>query len=222
MFYFLGIDLAGSKNTWAVSLEKKETSLILTKNLSLKASHQALVITDLSEIVSFCIKNKVLSVAIDAPLSFSLFNTTGLRLSDKKLKEFLPKRAKNWVVSYHALMGVPIRALLLAQEISPYCGTILETHPRACFYFLLPEDKRYLAFEYKKRNLTKEEEKFLLQFFLERFKLQIPFSFPLKEGLLDAIFCALVASYYYLFPEKLLFLPSEEGLKGFGPFVLLF
>lgn len=222
MFYFLGIDLAGSKNTWAVSLEKGEKGLALTPVLSLKNSSSPSIITDLFEILSFCMKNKVLSVAIDAPLSFSLSNSTGFRLSDRKLKELLPKKAKNWVVSYHALMGVPIRALLLAQEISPYCGAILETHPRACFYLALPEDKKYLAFEYKKRNLNEEEEKFLLKFFLEKFKLKISFPFSFKEGIIDAIFCALVANFYFSSPERLLFLPSEEGLKGFGPFVLLF
>ncbi len=222
MFYFLGIDLAGTKNTWAVSLEKKGNYLSLTETLSLKKPEQPLAIKDLFEVVSFCTKNRVLSVAIDAPLSFSLSNLTGFRLSDIKLKEMLPKNAKKWVVSYHALMGVPIRAFLLAQEISTYCGTILETHPRACFYFTLPEDKKYLAFEYKKRKLTEEEKSFLLQFLFKKFHLKFLFSFSLNEGILDAIFCALVASFYIFFPEKLYFLPSESGLKGFGPFVLLF
>lgn len=222
MFYFLGIDLAGSKNTWAVSLKKKNSFLFLTKTLSLGSFNQVKSITNLSEIVSFCKKNRVLSVAIDAPLSFSLFNTTGMRLSDKKLKEMLPPKAKNWVVSYHTLMGIPIRALLLAEEISPYCGTIIETHPRSCLYFNLPEERKYLAFEYKKRILKKEEKEFLLEFFFQKFNLKISSYFSFTEGIIDAIFCALVAGYYFLYPEKLFFLPSEEGLKGFGPFVLLF
>jgi hypothetical protein len=43
----------------------------------------------------------------------------------------------------------------------------------------------------------------------------------LKEGVLDAIFCALAGYFYFVSPAKLIFLQSEKNLKGFGPFVVI-
>jgi len=219
MFYFLGIDIAGKDNTWAVVLSEKQGKLQLEKFLCLE-NLNAPKSVPLHKIVEFVKKEKVLCTAIDAPLSYSLNNETGLRKSDKVLKALLPKNAKNWVVSYHALMGVPLRALLLAEGISPYCGAILETHPRASFYFSLPEKKKEIAFKYKKSGIEEEKE-FLLNWLKKRFNLLIPLEIKLKEGILDAIFCALAGYFYFVSPAKLIFLQSEKNLKGFGPFVVI-
>ncbi len=220
MFYFLGIDIAGSKNTWAVALKKQNNLLNLSPLLSLKSPLQPSPIKDFLPIVDFCKKEKVLAVAIDAPLSFSLKDEKGLRTSDKALKKLLPKKAKSWVVSYHTLMAVPIRALLLSEALSPLCGTIIETHPRASLYFCLPEDKKEISFIYKKKLLLKDE-KFLINWLKEVFQLNIDFEFKLTEGILDAIMCAIAGYLYHKSPERLLFLPSEENFKGFGPFVII-
>lgn len=220
MFYFLGIDIAGSKNTWVVALKKDKDFLKICPLLSLKSPSNPSYIKDFFPIIEFCEKNRVLAVGIDAPLSFSLKDKKGFRISDKALKSMLPKKAKSWVVSYHTLMAVPIRALLLSEALSPYCGTIIETHPRASFYFCLPEEKKELAFFYKKENLDKNE-KFLLDWLENKFKLCIEFKLKLIEGILDAILCALAGYFYHKMPEKLIFLPVNSNLKGFGPFVVI-
>ena len=179
-------------------------------------------VKEIKDVIKFCLNYKVLGVGIDAPLSFSLFeDRRGLRSSDRILKEMLPKKAKNWVVSYHTLMAVPLRALLLAEKLSPFCGTILETHPRACFYFSLAEEYKPLAFKYKKENLIAEEVGFILKMFEERFRLKGLIKESVVEGVIDAIFCGLAVYFFHRFPEKLKFLPSEPSATGFGPFVII-
>ncbi len=220
MVYFLGIDIAGSKNTWIVVLKSEKDLLELCPLLSLENPFNPNYIEDFSLIIDFCKKYKVLGVAFDAPLSFSLQNKRGFRTSDKTLKNLLPPKAKSWVVSYHTLMAVPIRALLLGEALSPFCGTIIETHPRANLYFCLPESKKELSFTYKKK-ISKQEEKFLIQWLKEKFNLIINFNFKLTEGVLDAIMCALACYFYHRIPEKLIFLPMEDTHKGFGPFVVM-
>jgi len=220
MFYFLGIDIAGSKNTWVVALKSKNNLLELCPLFSLDSPQNPSYIKNLLSIVEFCKKEKVLAVAIDAPLSFSLKNDKGFRTSDQALKKLLPKKARSWVVSYHTLMAVPIRALLLSEVLSPLCGTIIESHPRASLYFCLPENKKEISFTYKKR-FPAEEENFLTNWLKEKFQLIINFKLKFTEGILDAIMCALAAYFYHRIPEKLIFLPSEENLKGFGPFVII-
>jgi predicted nuclease with RNAse H fold len=220
MFYFLGIDIAGSKNTWAVSLKYEKSFLKLCPSLSLKSPLEPSYTEDFLPIIEFCMKEKVLSVAIDAPLSFSLEDKKGIRLSDKALKKILPSKARSWVVSYHALAAIPIRALLLSEALSPFCGTIIETHPRASLYFCLPQDKKEISFRYKK-NLSAADKKFLIAWLKKKFQLSIDFDFNLTEGILDAIMCALAGYFYHRAPEKLIFLPSEKNFKGFGPFVII-
>jgi len=220
MFYFLGIDIAGSKNTWVAALKNKKDFLKLCPLLSLDNPSAPSSIEDFSPIVSFCQKNKVLAVAFDAPLSFSLKDKSGFRVSDKALKGLLPKKAKSWVVSYHTLMAVPIRALLLSELISPFCGTIIETHPRSSLYFCLPENKKILSFIYKK-YISEEDKNFLINWLKTKFNLIINFSINLTEGILDAIICALTGYFYHKMPEKLMFLPTNGNSRGFGPFVVI-
>ncbi len=220
MFYYLGIDIAGYKNTWAVVLSLEKKGIYLKSILSLENPLKPKSMS-LKDIANFCQNNKVLAVAVDAPLSFSIESEKGIRNSDKVLRDLLPSEAKPWVVSYNALMAIPIRAYLLAQTIAPYCGTIIETHPRASFYFSLPDNKKTLAFIYKKVNLNKEK-KFLINWLENKFDLCLPFDFKVTEGILDAILCAVTGYFYHRYPEKLLFLPEESNLKGFGPFVVIY
>lgn len=220
MFYFLGIDIAGTKNTWIVALKKEKNDLELCPLFSLSSPLSPCSINDLSILIDFSITNKVLGIGIDAPLSFSLKDKKGFRNSDMALKNLLPKKAKSWVVSYHTLMAVPIRALLVSEKLSPYCGTIIETHPRTSIYFCLPEEKKDLAFYYKQKNL-KNEKDFLIFWLNSKFNLKINFDIEITEGILDAILCALASFFYHYMPEKLIFLPKGNDLMGFGPFVVI-
>ncbi len=223
MFYFLGIDIAGSNNTWVVALgfSKDENTLIPVEALSLKNFSFPEPLLELEEVVKFSLKNRVIGAGIDAPLSFSLIeDKKGFRTADKFLKSILPPRAKNWVVSYNALMAVPLRGLLLARKLSPFCGTIIETHPRASFYFCLPEQYKFLAFKYKKSSLLHEEKILIINIFkkfgIKKFKENL-----LVEGIIDAIFCALAVYFFHRAPEKLLFLPDTPSAEGYGPFVII-
>jgi predicted nuclease with RNAse H fold len=221
MFYYLGVDLGGGSNTWAVALKKlPKRGLLLENVLSFNETELKNVTSE--EILAFVKNNRVLALSIDAPLSFSLKVEKGFRLADLALRNLLPGPYRKWVLSYHTLMGIPLRGLLLAQKLSPYCGTILETHPRASFYFLLPEEKRYLASKYKKEGLLPEETDFLINYFEKHFFIKLPKMVFDKADFLDAFICSLTSYIYVKAPEKLLFLPQEEDLTGFGPFVIYF
>lgn len=221
MFYYLGVDLGGGSKTFAVALkEKNEKGLFLEKALSLKNNIPRT--SSLEEIAEFVRGNRVLVTAIDAPLSYSLSLERGFRSSDRALKALLPRESKKWVLSYHALMGIPLRGLLLAQKLSPYCGTIIETHPRASFFFLLSEEKRYLAHKYKKEILKENEREYLKNLFKELFSLEFEEEIFHKADLFDAILCAITGYLFLKSPENLIFLPQEEkDLIGFGPFVII-
>lgn len=219
MFYYLGIDLGGEERTYALALKEKEGRLFLERALSFK--EEPFKGVSLKEILDFVMKERVLVTAIDAPLSFSLYNEKGYRKADRALRELLPGKKKSWVLSYHALMGIPLRGFLLAKALSPYCGAIFETHPRASLYFLLPEPQKALSEKYKKESLEKDEALFLEAFFKEKFGLAVPSSLFEKDDLVDALLCALTGYLYFKAPERLYFLPQEEGLSGFGPFVVI-
>ncbi len=219
MFYFLGVDLGGSSKTYALALKEERKKVKLIKALSL--TEKKIKALSLKEIEIFTKENRVLGCAIDAPLSFSPSIEKGLRKSDQSLRSLLPKKAQGWVLSYHTLMGIPIRGYLLAQNLSPFCGALLKTHPRASFYFLLPEEKRAITFKYKKEALTLEEKTFLSELFSSQFSLEVPLPIFEHPDSLDALICALTVYFYFKNPEKLLFLPQEEELQGFGPFVII-
>lgn len=213
------MDLGGESNTWGVILrELPEKGLVLEKGLSL--TEKGVVAVSLEEILAYVKANRVLATSIDAPLNFSLKIKKGFRMSDLALKELLPEGYKKWVLSYHALMGIPLRGYLLAQKLSPYCGAILETHPRASLYFMLPEERKYLAHKYKREGLLQEERNFLKTYFQKTFFLDLPLSVFEKVDFLDALICGLVSYLFMKNPERLLFLPQEEDLTGFGPFVI--
>lgn len=220
MFYYLGVDLGGGNNTWAIAIREEEKGLAVERTLSLKNKNPEAC--SFEEIFEFVRNYTVLATAIDAPLSYSLTLKKGLRSSDLALKALLPKEYRNWVLSYHALMGIPLRGFLFAEKLSPYCGAIIETHPRASFYFILPEEKKYLAYKYKKSSLDEKEIEYLKFLFKEFFSLALfAFHFNIID-LFDAILCALTAYLYMKMPEKLVFLPKKEkDLTGYGPFVII-
>ncbi len=224
MFYYLGIDIAGKRNTWAVALRFDGDRLILSEELSLKIPSQPRC-SELKEVLKFCQENKVLGCSIDAPLSFSISIEDGLRKSDKKLKELLSRihpQATRWVVSYNTLMAVPLRGFLLAEAINPYCGTIVETHPRASLLFCLSEESRHLAIDYKKEpKAVSKYEKDFKRLFESGFRIRLPKGLKLNDGVIDAIVCGFTAFLFARAPESLEFLPSESQLRGFGPFVVI-
>ncbi|HIE32477.1 MAG TPA: DUF429 domain-containing protein [Thermodesulfobacteriaceae bacterium] len=215
--YFLGIDLAGEKNTWIVALKEGRT-----------LSFEILKPVSLESIVSFCEKHWVLGVAIDAPLTFGLKDEKGFRESDQKLRNLLPKEASNWVVSYHGLQAVPIRGKILAEALSPVVGTILETHPRASLYFFLPKEMKELTFRYKpKKGLPKAVQEEALKkiwgYLLKSFDIPTEsLENHISDGLVDALVCALTAWLFHRAPENLISLSSKAlGTFGRGPFVVI-
>lgn len=210
-FFFLGVDLGGEENTWAVAVEREGK---LSPGLSLPEGKPV----SLTEIVEFSRKNRMLAAALDAPISFSLTDRKGLREADRRLREILRDEGGDpgWVVSYNALMGIPVRGLLLAEALAPVVGTIIETHPRAALYLALPREKKSLVKAYKGRG--PEAEAALRELWTTLFAKENPRR--LSHGLLDALVCALTARAYHLAPESLLFLPSSAS-RGFGPFVIL-
>jgi len=218
MFRYLGIDIGGKSNTWAVAITGNKKGVQVERALSLK-SFEKPASTSLAEIEHFVKNNRVLICAVDAPLSFSLDNETGLRTADRALRHFLPKKARNWVVSFNSLMGIPIRAKLLAEAVSPYT-CLIETHPRASLLFTLPEDKKEIAFTYK--TALKEPEEMVIKTILSRLRVSQLRDIKLNEGVIDALFCAVTAWFYAYSPEKLIFLPPEkQRTVGFGPFVII-
>ncbi len=210
-FLFLGVDLGGEENTWAVAVDREGNPF---PGLSLPEGEPVA----LAEILDFIRKNRVLAAALDAPISFSLTDRKGLREADHRLREILRGEGgePGWVVSYHALMGIPVRGLLLAEALAPMVGTIIETHPRAALYLALPQEKKSLVKTYK--GLRPEAEAALRELWRALFPEENPRR--ITHGLLDASVCALTARAYHLAPENLLFLPSS-GSRGFGPFVVL-
>jgi len=192
--------------------------------------------TSLTEIWKFVRRQRVLAVALDAPLSFSFKDQRGWRPADRILRDVLRQSGGDpgWVMSYHALMGLPIRALLLAEALSPLVGTILETHPRAGLFLSLPELREEIQ-KYKSRRSSRGEKARSCRLLWEALgKIAVALGkrsglvsatgglFPAppepSDGLVDALACALTAAAYHLFPENLLFLPPSR--RGFGPFVV--
>lgn len=226
MFYFLGIDIGGKNNTWIVTLKKEEKCISLEPLFSIENPSNPSPFRDLSKLIEFVKNFNVLGAGIDAPLSFSLTNPHGFRKSDEELKTLLASfnAPRTWVVSYHSLMAIPIRAFLLAEALSPYCGSIIETHPRANLYFCLPEEKRKIAYIYKKKGsvIPKEEQKFLISWIQQKFQISLPSDLNFVDGILDAIFCAIAVLLYHISPERLKILSKKEkNLKGYGPFVIV-
>src|SRR5918999_6390975 len=113
---YLGVDIAGAKNTWASALSSSDDGVVVVDG-----PHTA----TLEDIVGYCEENDVVAVAIDARLTIALSEDSGFRTSDLHLRELLPKDCRIWVASINSLMAVPVRGRLLADCLSPIVGTVL-------------------------------------------------------------------------------------------------
>ena len=148
---YLGVDVAGAKNTWMMSLSPSSDGLAVVDGPR-KAS--------LVAVVDYCGTNNVVAATIDAQLTAALSEENGFRESDTELRKMLLERqgSINWVASATSLLAVPVRGRLLAEHLSPTVGTVIETHPRASLLFALGEEFLVPIWEYKpKRDDTRSE-----------------------------------------------------------------
>ena len=211
MHLFLGVDIAGTTNTWVTALTLENGK----PQVALDPCRMTLV-----EIRDTCEQHDVLAVAIDAQLTVALEHERGFRPSDEALRERLPAEYRNWVASFNSLMAVPVRGQLLARELSPLVGTILETHPRACLYGVLGEGERTLIERYKGREASAAGGAALWGLWCDRFGIHSDVE-PTHDGAVDALVCATVALAYHREPERLLHLRNPAvGLSGWGPFYM--
>jgi predicted nuclease with RNAse H fold len=220
---YLGVDIAGSKNTWVSALSPNDDGLVMVHG-----PHTAA----LEDVVGYCEDNNVVAVAIDAQLTIALSEDSGFRTSDLHLRELLPPDCKNWVASINSLMAVPIRGRLLADCLSPIVGTVLETHPRASLFFGLKhvEQVIFVAIRrYKsKSNDTRAEVEVrerhtqtLWQHWTERFNVGAHRAVR-DDGALDSLVCATVAYLFHHAPVRLYKLRHQVPHKtGCGPFYIL-
>lgn len=100
---YLGVDVAGARNTWVAGLCPRAGRLQIAVEPHLSS---------LAGIVSLCQERPVVAAAIDAQLTMSLSAETGFRASDLHLRERLPPDCRNWVSSINSLMAVPVRGRL--------------------------------------------------------------------------------------------------------------
>jgi predicted nuclease with RNAse H fold len=210
---YLGVDIAGAKNTWASALSPSGDSLVV--------AHRPHTAT-LESIVEYCEEHDVVAVAIDAQLTIALSEENGFRTSDVHLKGLLPEDCRNWVASINSLMAVPIRGHLLADCLSPTVGTVLETHPRASLLFGLGEEFHEPIREYKRSDeVSREHVQTLWQQWTERFNIASDRAVS-DDGALDSLVCATVAYLFHHAPANLYKLRHQVTHKtGRGPFYVL-
>lgn len=211
---FLGVDVAGAKNTWVAALSPKGGSLEVVAIPHLST---------LEKIAAYCEEKSVVAVAIDAQLTMALSDEDGFRTSDRWLRALLPPDCQNWVASINSLMAVPIRGRLLADSLSPVVGTLLETHPRASLLFGLEKTAGTAIRNYKRKDSSAKEHTIaLLRRWCSRFHIAVGSEIPTKDGALDSLVCATVAYLFHHAPERLLKLRYKvEGKTGRGPFYVL-
>jgi predicted nuclease with RNAse H fold len=210
---YLGVDIAGAKNTWASALSSRDDGLVVVLG-----PHT----TTLESIVEYCEENDVVAVAIDAQLTIALSEDNGFRNSDLELRGLLPEDCRNWVASINSLMAVPIRGHLLADSLSPIVGTVLETHPRASLLFGLGETFDEPIREYKRSNdVSREHVRTLWLQWAQRFDI-VADSAVSDDGALDSLVCATVAHLFHRAPATLCKLRHQVPHKtGRGPFYVV-
>jgi len=209
---YLGIDVAGAKNTWfaALSDDGAQLKLAMTPHIA-----------TLPDIVAFTNDHDVLAAAIDAQLSIAMSNLTGFRSADTELRELLPPHHRNWVASVNSLMAVPIRGQMLADAISPSVATIIETHPRASLYFGCPPDHQESIANYKREPGAAECVRNLWAYWSAEFGLTDPLGND-SDGALDAVVCATIAYLCHNDPSRLFRLRHNAvDRRGHGPFYIL-
>jgi predicted nuclease with RNAse H fold len=211
---YLGVDVAGAKNTWFAALTPGSTGLEVIGRPD--------KIT-LEGIIQYCREHDALAVAIDAQLTTLISAETGFRPSDDELRILLHHEFKGWVASLNSLMAVPVRGMLLAEHLSPIVGTILETHPRASLYLGLEKSESIHSAlkRYKRGPDTPQAIHILWQAWSQRFHITADET-PSEDGALDALVCATIAYLYHHHPDSLLHLSKDRNeLRGRGPFYVL-
>lgn len=231
---YLGVDVAGAKNTWVAGVAPSDGGIsVVCEPYS----------TSLQTIVDYCEQNDVVAVAIDAQLAIAISDENGFRSSDTCLQNMLPEDCEHWVMSFNALMAVPVRGRLLADHLSPTVGTLIETHPRACLLFGLGhcEEAKYCEDsirtairEYKPKSSDTKEQKEtrkpytekLWRLWSERFSIHYQGSVRedsvSDDGALDALVCATIAHQFHQEPSVLRKLQHDAlGKTGRGPFYVL-
>ncbi len=94
---YLGVDVAGAKNTWVSALSPGSDGLNVVHGPRLAS---------LKLIFSYCENNDVIAAAIDAQLTIPLSEDSGFRTSDLHLRSLLPSDCRNWVAPINSLMAV--------------------------------------------------------------------------------------------------------------------
>ena len=211
---YLGIDIGGQDNTWMAVIRENGGEVPVVEVQQ----------TSLQKIVARCKDdNNVLAVAIDGQLTFSITQENGFRLSDLELKKQLGERFENRVASYNSLMAVPVRGRNLADTISPFVGTIIETHPTACLLLGLDASDGCVANAIEVYKHSGEERSPACQLLWERWcsKFELTADLPnqIRDGHVDALVTATVAWLYNRKPEQLQRLTDDVSDEvGRGPF----
>ncbi len=209
---YVGVDVAGARNTWVAGLAEREEGLEVV---------WAPQLCSLEGIVATCKEKSVVAAAIDGHLTMSLTAETGFRASDRQLRGLLPRDCRNWVSSLNSLMAVPVRGQLLAQHLAPLVGTVLETHPRASLLFALGEGVEGAARAYKDGGEAGTRAiATLWKGWAARFGISVREA-PRTDGALDALVCATTAYVYHRDPGALLRLQEEDSVRGWGPFYVM-
>ncbi len=219
---YLGVDVAGAKNTWVAALSPGEDGLAVVDGPR-RAS--------LAAVVGYCEENNVVAATIDAQLTAALSEENGFRESDMELREMLLERqgSRNWVAAATGLLAVPVRGRLLAEHLSPTVGTVIETHPRASLLFALGEEFLEPIWEYKPKSddtrsaaeARRSHTRTLWWAWSEAFGI-LPHEPAYHDGALDSLVCATVAYLYHHEPAALHKLRHEvAGRVGRGPFYVL-
>lgn len=212
---YLGVDIAGDRNTWMCALTMSDDGLNIAQQ-PIRAS--------LKEIIEYTEENPVVSAAIDAQLTWAISDKNGFRGSDNELRDLLPKDCRNWVASQNSLMAVPVRGRQLAECLSPIVGTIIETHPRACLFFanesLIESVKLY---KNKKVNCQEHITR-LWQSWIRQFGIKDTLEMSaITDDALDSLVCATIAYLFHHSPHQLTRLShSATDKRGRGPFFVLF
>lgn len=211
---YLGVDVAGAKNTWMMSLSPSSHGLAGVDGPE----------ASLAAVVGYCEGNNVVAATIDAQLTAALSEENSFRESDTELRDMLLERqgSRNWVASAAGLLAVPVRGRLLAEHLSPTVGTVIETHPRASLLFALGEEFLVPIWEYKRGDeASKTHTRALWRAWSEAFGI-LPHEPVYHDGALDSLMCATVAHLYHHTPAALHKLRHEvAGRVGRGPFYVV-
>jgi predicted nuclease with RNAse H fold len=221
MHRYLGVDVGGAGNTWMAAVVER--------------NHQAVELqvskTTLQKVVADCQREDTMALAIDAQLTFSISRETGFRSSDDHLKKLLHADFRHRVASCNSLMAVPLRGTALAAAVSPFVGTVIETHPTACLLLALQGEDAEIAVRGYKRSKREGEKtaayaaerslhsQFLWDQWTTRFCLPVNPPKEMSDGAVDAVVTATVAWLYHRAPERLCKLaPGANDEVGRGPF----